>query len=88
VAAGVAGTTATLIRERRPLFFFGTLGFLFLAAGGYFGVVSTLLYYQRSGIVSVGSAILTALCILLGTLSLFTGVVLDYMRRLVGRRPV
>jgi len=77
---GVLGRIVTMISERRPLFFFGMLGGTLLVAGLITGI-RVLNIATAKGVLAMGSTVLTALLIIAGILSIFTGVILNALRR-------
>jgi len=77
---GVLGRIITMISERRPLFFFGMVGGIFLVAGLIIGV-RVLNIVTTKGVLAMGSTVLTALLIIAGILSVFTAVILNALRR-------
>ena len=77
---GVLGRIITMISERRPLFFFGLVGGILLVAGLIIGI-RVLNIATTKGVLAMGSTVLTALLIIAGILSIFTGVILNALRR-------
>jgi len=71
-----------MVGQYRPLLFFGLPGLVVLLAGIGWGwwVVSI---YQRSGQLAVGYALISVLLTVLGSLSLFAGVILHSIRGLL-----
>ncbi len=71
-----------LIGQSRPLVFFTTPGFLILMMGLFVGlwVVHTYSVYQQ---LAVGTALLAVLFCFIGTLALFTGIILHSLRGLL-----
>ena len=65
-----------MISQRRPLFFFGLVGGILLAAGLITGF-RVLNIATTSGELALGSTILTTLFIIAGILSIFTGIILN-----------
>ncbi|MBI3858870.1 MAG: glycosyltransferase [Thaumarchaeota archaeon] len=82
----IFGTIVRLVRDTRPLFFFGFLGLVMGLLGLYFGL-DVILEYSRSGTVTkIPSAILAAL-MLIGSFQFITlGLVADMIRRLRRRK--
>jgi len=78
--AGVLSRIITMISERRPLFFFGLVGGILLVAGLIIGI-RVLNIATTKGVLAMGSTVLTALLIIAGILSIFTGVILNALRR-------
>ena len=69
-----------MISERRPLFIFGIAGGILLVIGLIFGF-RVLGVASTTGSLAVGSAVLTALFIITGILSIFTGIILNALAR-------
>jgi len=69
-----------MISERRPLFFFGLAGGILLVIGLIFGF-RVINIASTTGSLAVGSAVLTALFIIAGILSIFTGIILNALSR-------
>ena len=69
-----------MISERRPLFFFGLGGSILLILGIIAGsrVLQTL---SASGVLPVGTALLSVLLSIIGAFSLFTGIILHVLAR-------
>ncbi len=80
---GVLHRILVMISERRPLLFFGLFGSIFIVFGIVAGVmvVQTLFAAQ---VLQTGTALLSMLLITIGTLSIFTGVILDILVRRIG----
>jgi glycosyltransferase involved in cell wall biosynthesis len=77
---GVLNRIVVMISQRRPLFFFGLAGGILLAAGLIIGF-KVLNIATTTGAVAIGSAVLTALFIIAGILSIFTGIILNALGR-------
>jgi glycosyltransferase involved in cell wall biosynthesis len=69
-----------MISERRPLFFFGLVGGILLVIGLIIGF-RVINIASTTGSLAVGSAVLTALFIIAGILSIFTGIILNALTR-------
>jgi glycosyltransferase involved in cell wall biosynthesis len=69
-----------MISERRPLFIFGVAGGILLVIGLVFGF-RVIDIAATTGSLAVGSAVLTALFIIAGILSIFTGIILNALAR-------
>jgi len=69
-----------MISERRPLFVFGVVGGILLVIGLVFGF-RVIDVASATGSLAVGSAVLTALFIITGILSIFTGIILNALAR-------
>lgn len=65
-----------MISERRPLFVFGVVGGILLVIGLVFGF-RVINVASATGQLAIGSAVLTALFIITGILSIFTGIILN-----------
>jgi glycosyltransferase involved in cell wall biosynthesis len=69
-----------MISERRPLFVFGLAGGILLVIGLVFGF-RVINIAAATGDLAIGSAVLTALFIIAGILSIFTGIILNALIR-------
>ncbi|MFC1927476.1 glycosyltransferase family 2 protein [Chloroflexota bacterium] len=69
-----------MISERRPLFVFGVTGGVLLVIGLVFGF-RVINVASATGQLAIGSAVLTALFIIAGILSVFTGIILNALVR-------
>jgi glycosyltransferase involved in cell wall biosynthesis len=69
-----------MISERRPLFIFGIAGGVLLVVGLVFGF-RVIDIANTTGDLAIGSAVLTALFIIMGILSIFTGIILNALAR-------
>jgi glycosyltransferase involved in cell wall biosynthesis len=76
----VFGRILVMISERRPLFVFGIAGGVLLVIGLVFGF-RVIDIANTAGKLAIGSAILTALFIIAGILSIFTGIILNALAR-------
>jgi glycosyltransferase involved in cell wall biosynthesis len=74
-------TIAALVREERPLIFFGGLFALFAAASLLLGVPVVLFFVRHHTVPRLPTAILSAALMLLAFLSLFSGLILDTVTR-------
>ncbi len=72
----VLSRVIAMISRRRPLFFFGLAGGILLLAGLITGI-KVLDIASTKGDLAIGSTILTALFIIAGISSIFTGVILN-----------
>jgi glycosyltransferase involved in cell wall biosynthesis len=77
---GVLNRIIAMISERNPLLFFGLVGGIFLVAGLIIGI-RVLNIYAMNRVIATGSAVLTALFIITGILSVFTGIILNALTR-------
>ncbi len=71
-----------LIGQYRPLIFFGGLAVIFLAFGLAFGT-RVIIVQKQMQVLAVGHALLTVLFCVLGSLSLFCGIILHSIRGLL-----
>ncbi len=76
----VLSRIVVMISERRPLFVFGVAGGVLLVIGLVFGF-RVLDIASTTGSLAIGSAVLTALFIITGILSIFTGIILNALAR-------
>ncbi|MCX7912684.1 MAG: glycosyltransferase family 2 protein [Dehalococcoidales bacterium] len=84
---GVLNRILVMISERRPLLFFSLGGGIFLALGLAAGITVIRLYYFSTRVLATGLALISILCITVGMLSIFTGIILNVItRRIEGRR--
>jgi len=77
---GVLTQILNMISERKPLFFFGTLGSL-LTMGGLLAGVRTVQLFTAHNVLPVGTVMLSVLFFIIGMLCLFTGVILHTLTR-------
>lgn len=68
-----------LVSQRRPLMFFGVPGLLILALGVWFGI-DVVQTFDRVRVLLVGQLIIAVSFAIMGTLSLFTAVVLNALQ--------
>ena len=76
----VLSRIVVMISERRPLFVFGVSGGVLLVIGLVFGF-RVINVASATGQLAIGSAVLTALFIITGTLSIFTAIILNALSR-------
>jgi glycosyltransferase involved in cell wall biosynthesis len=71
----VLNTLLKIVEERRPLFVFGSVGFVLVIAGAALGfwVVEV---YSRTGQFAIGTSLIGILLLIVGTLSVFVGLML------------
>jgi dolichol-phosphate mannosyltransferase len=79
---GVFTRILVMISERKPLFFFGLSGMLLTTFGLIAGIV-TLQLYTSSGVVSIAWTLVAIFLIIIGTLSVFTGLTLRAMSSII-----
>jgi len=77
---GVLNRIIVMISQRRPLFFFGLAGGILLTIGLIIGVKVYTMATTGGGL-ALGSAVLTALLVIAGILSIFTGIILNALSR-------
>lgn len=78
----VATFVLQLIRDRHPLLFFGVPALILLSFGGA-GMVHSAYLYQVAGAFHQWRILLSGFVLLLGTLSLFCGLVLSQVRNMI-----
>jgi glycosyltransferase involved in cell wall biosynthesis len=76
----VLGRIVVMISQRRPLLVFGLAGGILLVIGLIFGF-RVINVASATGQLAIGSAVLTALFIISGILSIFTGIILNALTR-------
>lgn len=77
--ASVVASILRFVREEHPLAFFGGGGLVSIAIGLWLGYETVSLYYG-AGVFAPGDAMLTMLFILLGSIGLLGGLILDAIR--------
>ena len=77
---GVFTRIIVMISERRPLFFFG-LGGILLVILGIIAGVRVLQILSITGALLFGSALISALLLIVGVFSIFTGIILHELAR-------
>lgn len=77
---GVLGRIMVMISERRPLVFFG-LGGIILIALGFLAGIRVVNIATGGGEVAIGTALVSTLLIIIGILSVFTGMILHVLTR-------
>jgi len=80
LGVGILARVMTMISQRRPLFFFGLAGGILLVIGLITGI-RVINIAATTGALAIGSIILTALLIITGILSVFTGIILNALSR-------
>ena len=81
----VLSKVLTLISEKRPLFFFGVPGFLILLVAAFLALYTAQVYYETRTF-AIAYAFLFVLLGIVGILSIFIGVVLNAIKRMVPRQ--
>ncbi len=74
-----------VVAERHPLFSFGVPGMLSFLFGVYLGVY-TLQTYNQTGAFAIGYALGVAIFLILGSLGIFTGVILNIIPKAISQR--
>jgi len=69
-----------MISERRPLFFFGLLGSI-LSITGFIAGIRTLQVLMNSGVLAVGTTMLSVLLLIVGMFCIFTGIILHTLTK-------
>lgn len=77
---GVLGWLISVISERRPLLFFGIVGAGFTIVGLILGA-NVLYIADTGGGIAIGSALMSVLHIIIGVFSMFTGLILNEIRK-------
>jgi hypothetical protein len=77
---GVLATVISMISEQRPLFFFGLAGIICLIIGLAFGI-RVLNLYPLHHVLPVGNTLLSVLFLVIGSFSVFTGLILRVLTR-------
>jgi len=75
---GVLGRIIAMISERRPLFFFG-LGGVILIVLGLLAGIRVLNIASAGGGLATGTALISALLLIIGVFSVFTGIILNVL---------
>lgn len=78
---GVLTRITAMIAERRPLFFFGVSGAIAIAAGIIAGIKTVNAFVVYRGVIPPGTVVLSAIFLIVGTFSVFTGIVLHALAR-------
>jgi glycosyltransferase involved in cell wall biosynthesis len=79
---GVLRRMISLVSEKRPLFFFGIPGFVLIILATLLAILTLQLYYS-SGTFAIGYAFLVLLFAIIGVVSVFIGIVLNALRRIL-----
>ncbi|MFC1982055.1 glycosyltransferase family 2 protein [Chloroflexota bacterium] len=69
-----------MISERRPLFFFGLSGIILIVLGLFAGIKVLGIAYG-GGELAIGTALISTLLLVIGILSIFTGVILNVLAK-------
>lgn len=71
-----------MISERKPLLFFGLGGFIITLCGVGLGVKSIFMLIEHAGALPIGTALVALLLMVNGTFSMFTGVILNVIKKM------
>ncbi len=74
-----------LISERKPVFYFGTLGGVLILLGIIAGIMVVRTYSEFS-VLAMGTSLLSMLFITIGMLSVFTGIILGVLVKRIGNQ--
>jgi len=77
---GVLARIIAMISERKPLFFFGWAGIILFILGIVAGI-RVLNLFSRSGLMPVGTALVSATFIIVSMFCIFTGIILHVLAR-------
>lgn len=77
---GVLASIVSMISEQRPLFFFGVAGLLCLIVGLVYGI-RVVNMFSANKILPVGNTLLSVLFLVIGSFSVFTGLILRVLTR-------
>jgi hypothetical protein len=66
--------------------FFSLFGSIFLAAGLAAGIMVIRIFYFGSNVLATGLALISILCITVGMLTVFTGIILNVLVRRLGQK--
>jgi glycosyltransferase involved in cell wall biosynthesis len=83
---GVLNRILVMISERRPLFFFGLFGGMFVVFGLVAGAMVIRSFYFGTGVLATGTALVSILFVTIGLLSIFCGVILNVLVRRLSDR--
>ena len=71
----VVNAMLRIVEEKRPLLFLGIPGFVLVCIGLFFGI-QVISIFKETGAFAIGTAMVTLLCMMVGLLSIFTGIML------------
>ena len=80
----VLGYILWVVAEKRPLLFIGVPGFILVIVGLFLGIL-TLQSYNQTSIFPISSAILTSVFLIIGTIGMFFGLMLNTLPRIIQR---
>ena len=84
--ARILATIARLVRQGRPLLFFGVLAAVLIVLAVSLGIPILVTYLQIHQVPRLPTAVLASALVLLGALSFMSGLILDSVRGAGGRR--
>jgi glycosyltransferase involved in cell wall biosynthesis len=76
----VMASIVSMISEQRPLYFFGLGGIVLITIGLAFGI-RVLNLFAENGVLPVGNTMVTVLLLVVGSFSVFTGLILRVLTR-------
>ena len=76
----ILATIIRLVRDTRPLFFFGILGLFMISLGIYFGIDVLIEYLKTHIVAKIPTTILSVLLIVLGVQSISLGLISDLIK--------
>ena len=84
LAQGLRNINALLnmIAERRPLFFFGLFGLTLMVIGLAVGA-RVLIPWTTTGVIAIGTALISVLLLIVGVFTFFTGLILNATKNLL-----
>ncbi len=71
-----------LVAEKRPLLFIALPGFIVMLVGFFWGII-TLQHYNVKGVFLISYAIITAILMIMGTIAMFIGLVLNTLPNII-----
>jgi glycosyltransferase involved in cell wall biosynthesis len=80
----VVNTLLKIVEERRPLFFFGSVGTGLVIVGVLLGIW-VVEVYSRTGQFAIGTSLIGILLLIVGILSVFVGLMLDAISKVLRR---
>jgi len=84
----ILSTIVRLMRDTRPLSFFGYMGTLLLAMGFFFGAQVLVEYFQTSTVTRIPTTILSVLFIVLGVQSISLGLLSDMIKNITAEKRI
>jgi glycosyltransferase involved in cell wall biosynthesis len=82
----VVNTLLKIVEERRPLFFFGSVGLGLVIAGVAMGLW-VVEVFSRTREFAIGTSLIGIMIIIVGTLSVFTGIMLHAISKILQKMP-